>query len=54
LATQGGRPHWGKYFEEPLHDRPALYPRWEDFRRVRDDLDPTHRFANAFADGLLD
>ena len=54
LATQGGRPHWGKYFEEPLYDWPALYPRWADFRRVRDELDPTHRFANAFADGLLD
>jgi FAD/FMN-containing dehydrogenase len=54
LATQGGRPHWGKYFEKPLYDWPALYPQWEDFRRVRDDLDPQHRFANAFIDDLFD
>ncbi|GAA0312510.1 D-arabinono-1,4-lactone oxidase [Kineococcus aurantiacus] len=54
LAVQGGRPHWGKYFEAPLYDWRALYPRWDDFRRVRDELDPTHRFANAFADGLFE
>jgi FAD/FMN-containing dehydrogenase len=54
LAAQGGRPHWGKYFEAPLYDWRALYPRWQDFRRVRDELDPTHRFANAFVDHLLD
>jgi FAD/FMN-containing dehydrogenase len=54
LATEGGRPHWGKYFEKPLYDWRALYPRWDDFRRVRDELDPEHRFANAFADDLLD
>ncbi|MFB9375454.1 D-arabinono-1,4-lactone oxidase [Kineococcus gynurae] len=54
LAEEGGRPHWGKYFEAPLYDWAALYPRWDDFRRVRDTLDPGHRFANAFTDRLLD
>ncbi|NAZ82697.1 FAD-binding protein [Kineococcus sp. R8] len=53
LAVEGGRPHWGKYFEEPLYDWPALYPRWDDFRRVRDQLDPQHRFANTFTDALF-
>ena len=26
LAAEGGRPHWGKYFDESLYDWPALYP----------------------------
>jgi FAD/FMN-containing dehydrogenase len=54
LAAEGGRPHWGKYFDESLYDWPALYPRWEDFRRVREALDPRHRFANAFTTALFD
>ena len=54
VAAQGGRPHWGKYFDESLYDWPTLYPRWEDFRRVRDALDPHHRFANTFTAALFD
>ncbi|WP_298251242.1 D-arabinono-1,4-lactone oxidase [uncultured Arthrobacter sp.] len=54
LAEEGGRPHWGKYFDESLYDWPALYPQWEAFRRVRETLDPHHRFANAFTAALLD
>ncbi|MUK01318.1 hypothetical protein GM708_04870 [Vibrio cholerae] len=54
LAVEGGRPHWGKYFDESLYDWPALYPQWEAFRRVRESLDPQHRFANTFTAALLD
>ncbi|WDF34004.1 D-arabinono-1,4-lactone oxidase [Arthrobacter agilis] len=54
LTEEGGRPHWGKYFDESLYDWPALYPQWEAFRRVRETLDPQHRFANAFTAALLD
>ncbi|GGF22918.1 D-arabinono-1,4-lactone oxidase [Subtercola lobariae] len=54
LAEQGGRPHWGKYFDESLYHWPALYPQWEAFRRVREALDPQHRFANTFTAALLD
>ena len=53
LATEGGRPHWGKYFDEAQYDWPALYPRWEEFRSVREALDPHHRFANAFTTALF-
>ncbi len=53
LAAEGGKPHWGKYFDESLYDFPALYPRWEDFRRVREALDPQHRFANPFTTALF-
>ncbi|GAA2020372.1 FAD-binding protein [Nakamurella flavida] len=54
LAAEGGRPHWGKYFDESLYDWPTLYPEWESFREVRDALDPGHRFANAFTTALFD
>lgn len=54
LAAEGGRPHWGKYFDESLYDWPTLYPQWETFRAVRDALDPHHRFANAFTTALFD
>lgn len=54
LAAEGGRPHWGKYFDPSLYDWPALYPRWEDFRAVRAALDPRGTFDNAFTATLLD
>lgn len=54
LAAEGGRPHWGKYFDESQYDWPALYPRWEAFRDVRKALDPHHRFANAFTTALFE
>ncbi|MEO5834126.1 MAG: D-arabinono-1,4-lactone oxidase [Nakamurella sp.] len=54
LAAEGGRPHWGKYFDESLYDWPALYPQWESFRQVRDALDPERRFANDFTTALFD
>jgi FAD-linked oxidoreductase len=49
IATSvGGRPHWGK-----LHTRDAsylgqVYPRFADFLRIRDSLDPSRRFANPY------
>ena len=43
LAAFGGRPHWGKYFDEERYDWRALYPRWDDFLAVRDALDPRSR-----------
>ncbi len=53
LAAEGGRPHWGKYFDETLYDWPALYPRWAAFQQVREALDPHHRFANSFTAALF-
>ncbi|WP_024876950.1 D-arabinono-1,4-lactone oxidase [Saccharomonospora piscinae] len=52
-AGVDGRPHWGK-----LHDLDAgrlreLYPRFDDFRRVRSRLDPGGLFANAYLDRVL-
>ncbi|MFD1148758.1 D-arabinono-1,4-lactone oxidase [Saccharothrix hoggarensis] len=49
----GGRPHWGKLHglaADALRDR---YPRFDDFRRVRAEVDPTGKFANAYLDRVL-
>ncbi len=42
----GGRPHWGKMHTLGAADVAALYPRWNDFQRVRRDLDPEGRMLN--------
>lgn len=54
LAEEGGRPHWGKYFDASLYDWETLYPQLAAFREVREALDPQHKFSNAFIQRLLD
>lgn len=41
-----GRPHWGKLHSHTAADFAALYPRWNDFLAVRQELDPKGRFLN--------
>lgn len=53
VAEVGGRPHWGK-----LHDLDAAalrerYPRFDDFLRVRREVDPSGLFGNAYTDRVL-
>ena len=42
----GGRPHWGKMHSLGTAELRALYPRWDDFQRVRRTLDPDGRMLN--------
>ncbi|MEV4626659.1 D-arabinono-1,4-lactone oxidase [Micromonospora sp. NPDC049523] len=49
----GGRPHWGKlHYRDAESLRPA-YPRFDDFVAVRDRLDPSRVFANAYTERVL-
>lgn len=48
VAGVGGRPHWGKLHTLDAERLAALYPRFEDFRRVRAAVDPGGRFANPY------
>ncbi|MGW4462647.1 D-arabinono-1,4-lactone oxidase [Micromonospora sp. NPDC004704] len=50
LAPYGARPHWGKLFGTEPEVVRDLYERWDDFRRLRDRLDPTGTFHNALTD----
>jgi FAD/FMN-containing dehydrogenase len=52
-AKFGGRPHWGKMNWATAADLRPLYPRFDDFLRVRQELDPTGMFLNAYLRRVL-
>ncbi len=43
-----GRPHWGKIHTRDAAYLAAHYPHWDDFRRVRAQLDPQGVFLNDY------
>lgn len=49
----GGRPHWGKLHWRDATSLAPAYPRFADFRAVRDRLDPDRVFANGYLDRVL-
>lgn len=40
FKRHGGRPHWGKYHTLTAKDLETLYPRWNDFLKIRQEFDP--------------
>ena len=53
MRSFGGRPHWGKMHTQTAETLRDVYPRFDDFLRVRDELDPERRFANPYLDRVL-
>lgn len=53
LGPAGGRPHWGKLFDADAASVQARYPRFDDFARLVQDLDPAGTFGNEMTAGLL-
>jgi L-gulono-1,4-lactone dehydrogenase len=49
----GGRPHWGKLHWRTAEDLRPVYPRFDDFRAVRDRLDPDRVFASPYTRQIL-
>jgi L-gulonolactone oxidase len=49
----GGRPHWGKRFVAKDATLSKIYDRWEDFKVLRKELDPTNKFLNPYLTELL-
>ena len=49
----GGRPHWGKEHDLTAADLRPLYPRYDEFVALRDDVDPEGRFRNDYLDRVL-
>jgi FAD/FMN-containing dehydrogenase len=43
-----GRPHWGKMHTLDTATLASRYPRWADFQRVRQTLDPQGVFLNDY------
>ena len=48
-----GRPHWGKLHSLDSGRLRSLYPRFDEFRRVRAEADPDGRFGNAYLTRVL-
>ena len=48
MKSYEGRPHWGKMHFQTAEELRHLYPRFDDFITVRNQLDPQRVFANDY------
>jgi L-gulono-1,4-lactone dehydrogenase len=53
MKAHDGRPHWGKMNTRTAADLAPAYPRFTDFLKVRDRLDPDRMFGNDYLDRVL-
>ncbi len=53
FRNYGGRPHWGKLHSLKAKDFRALYPKWDDFQRARQQLDPKSTFLTPYLKSLF-
>ncbi|UMP02747.1 D-arabinono-1,4-lactone oxidase [Amycolatopsis sp. EV170708-02-1] len=53
VGEVGGRPHWGKMHDLDAATLRSRYPRFDDFLRVRKEVDPAGLFANTYLDRVL-
>jgi len=53
LVAHDGRPHWAKMHTRTAAQLAESYPRFEEFLRVRDRLDPGRVFANPYLRRVL-
>ncbi|BBM82721.1 D-arabinono-1,4-lactone oxidase [Candidatus Uabimicrobium amorphum] len=49
-----GRPHWGKMHNLKASDFKNIYPKWENFHRVRRELDPDGLFMNPYLQSIFE
>jgi L-gulono-1,4-lactone dehydrogenase len=49
----GGRPHWGKHFTLSSEEARELYPMYDHFNEIRQELDPKGTLANEFIHELF-
>jgi L-gulonolactone oxidase len=53
MRAVGGRPHWGKLHWRTASELRELYPRFDDFLRVRAECDPDGSFGNPYLERVL-
>jgi FAD-linked oxidoreductase len=53
MTAAGGRPHWGKLHTRDAEYLAGAYPRFTEFTRLREKLDPERRFGNAYLRRVL-
>ncbi len=49
-----GRPHWGKINTLGKRQFAGMYPHWNDFLRLRKEIDPQGKFLNSYLKTLFD
>ena len=53
LRKYQGRPHWGKMHTLNHQQLRELYPKWDDFMQIREQLDPSKKFLNPYLQKLF-
>jgi FAD/FMN-containing dehydrogenase len=53
MKAHEGRPHWGKMNTRTAADLAPVYPKFGEFLKVRDQLDPDRVFTNDYLDRVL-
>ncbi len=53
LRAYDARPHWGKMHYRDAEELSKLYPRWDEFIALRNQLDPQRTFTNAYSDTVF-
>jgi FAD-linked oxidoreductase len=53
MTAVGGRPHWGKLHTRDASYLETVYPKFGDFQRLREELDPDRRFANPYTSRIF-
>jgi FAD-linked oxidoreductase len=53
LRGYDGRPHWGKLNTRTAADLEPAYPRWNEYQKLRDRLDPDRLFTNDYLRRVL-
>ena len=53
LRAYDARPHWGKMHYREADELSKLYPRWDEFITLRNQLDPQRTFSNAYSDTVF-
>ena len=48
FLKHGGKPHWGKRFSAKNDELEKLYPKWNDFKNLRKEMDPSNKFLNNY------
>jgi L-gulonolactone oxidase len=48
FIKHGGKPHWAKRFSAKNDELEKLYPKWNDFKNLRKEMDPSNKFLNNY------
>eukprot|EP00698_Gefionella_okellyi_P002551 TRINITY_DN12391_c0_g1_i2.p1 TRINITY_DN12391_c0_g1~~TRINITY_DN12391_c0_g1_i2.p1 ORF type:complete len:490 (-),score=71.24 TRINITY_DN12391_c0_g1_i2:78-1547(-) len=49
----GGRPHWGKNHNMQAAELQLVYPKWNEFASLRQEVDPRNMFTNDYVKSVL-